>query len=130
MHPLSFLAFHIFLQISLSNSQGTGESTDRGFLPNGTDAVCDSSGLQLLLNESCPYPVRGLTGKAKCSTGVDFYTCTAAIACSLPLGTTDGSITNSTTCPSSRSLVTSLGIYNALGVAYHLVLGKPMAQTR
>ena len=78
------------------------------------------------VDEVCPAPLSG-PGYPACNQAafnVTLYNCPAAVACYLPPGLTDAAKSNDTSCPSKTSLLTSLGIYNVLGAAFSVVLGK------
>lgn len=96
-----------------------------GFLVSGQGAVCTqgSDTVKLgVLDEFCPAALSGPGYAARdLILNITLYSCPAAVACYLPPGLTDNAKSNDTSCPSKRSLLTSLGVYNVISAAFSVV---------
>ena len=131
--PISFSV--IVLLVGLSYCVCDGANHACGFFAGGqSGGICnyittgpDTAEIEFeTVDEVCPAPLSG-PGFPACNSAVfnvTIYNCPAAVACYLPPGLTDAAKSNDTSCPSKTSLLTSLGVYNVLGAAFSVVLGK------
>ena len=141
VYPMLFhfsIFFSIGLYVGLSHCQQCYDSSDCGFLTNGSGVQCEwkvgkydtlRNATLKFMNQSCPAAVSG-PGQQACTSSqypptfnVTIYSCPAAVACFLPPGLIDYAKTNDTSCPSRQSLLGSLGVYNVLSASFSLLIG-------